>query len=113
MDVDDIRRLATTGLAAFPPTALESAADWLWDYGEATGDARYCSLSKAIGTIAVAFEDRYGSLPSPVIAALDDILSERLVDVLSASSPADGSRLARLTREAVAEALRGPLSRHL
>jgi hypothetical protein len=105
MDVDDIRRLATTGIAAFPPTALESAADWLWDFGEATGDARYCSLSRTIGMIADAFEDTYESLPNSVVGAVDIVLSERLPEVLSATSSRDGSALARLTREAVAQAL--------
>jgi hypothetical protein len=105
MDLDDIRRLASTGIAAFPPAALASAAEWLWDFGEATGEARYCSLSWTIDMIAVAFEDGYESLPSSVVEAVDVVLSERVPDVLDATSPSGGSALARLMREAVAQAL--------
>jgi hypothetical protein len=59
MDLEDIRRLATGGIGAFPPTALPTAAAWLWDYGEATGDARYCSLSRTIEMITAAFDANY------------------------------------------------------
>lgn len=105
MDLEQIRRLATGGIAAYPPTALPSAAEWLWDYGEATGDARYCSVSRSLELITAAFDANYEGLAAGVLADLDGILAAQLPGILGANLPPDGSTFARLMREAVARAL--------
>jgi hypothetical protein len=107
MDLEDIRRLATGGIGAFPPTALPTAAAWLWDYGEATGDARYCSLSRTIEMITAAFDANYEGLGNAILNEVDGVLATRMPDALGAELPSDGSTLARLMREAVCQALSG------
>lgn len=107
MDLEQIRRLAAGGVAAYPPTALPSAAAWLWDFGEATGEARYCSVSRSLEMISAAFDANYEVLPSVVLADLDRILATQLPDVLGAALAPDGSTFARLMREAIAHALTG------
>lgn len=106
MDLGDIRRLADSGIAAFPPTSLESAAEWLRDYGEATGDARYMSLSATLGMIWSAFEDNSEQMWTATVEALDDQLAEGINEVLDQVAAKDASPLARRLRESVAAILR-------
>lgn len=58
--------------------------------------------------IGNAFDENDESLASAILADLDGILMNQVPDILGADSPADGSMLARLMREAVAQALSAP-----
>ena len=98
MDQASLYRLAEQGLARFPPTALNSLADYCWDRSEATGDARYSSLWRTIAWINDLFDD-YGGLPTDLVNNLDGILRARLAGVLEAGSPEEGAHLGRLMRE--------------
>ena len=98
MDQHSLRRLAKGGIARFPPADLGPLADWCWDYGEATGDARYCSLWRALHPIAEAFDDR-GALPTELVNHFDAVLNELLDGVLDAETAESGSMLARSLRE--------------
>lgn len=101
MDQNSLRRLAETGIREFPPGDLAHLADWCWDFGEATGDARYCSLSRSFGMIADLFES-HGAAPLDLVLALDELVQSRIGPILDAETAADGSYLARLFREDVA-----------
>lgn len=94
MDVADIRRLASAGVAAFPPAKLEDAAAWLRDYGVATGDARYFALSDLVSDLAQPFAGGRG-VPVGVVASADELLSSALPDVLDHADAALASTLAR------------------
>ena len=48
LDQSSLRRLAEQGLAAFPSFRLRDAADWCWECGGSTGDARWCLLSRTL-----------------------------------------------------------------
>lgn len=105
VDLEDIRRLAGSGIEAFPITSLETAADWLWDYAEATGDARYCSLSRTVAMIWAEYEDHSEQIAMATLGALDEALAAGIIDVLNQPSAADGALVARQLRELVAAIL--------
>lgn len=105
MDRSALLQLAEGGLAAFPPSSLADLAAWCWDFGEASGDARYCSLSRTLDMIAEPFEE-HGALDSAVVAVINAVLHDALGDVLSAESPQDGAILARSLRFEISERVR-------
>jgi hypothetical protein len=106
VDLADIRRLAARGIAAFPPTSLESAAEWLWDYAEATGDARYSSLSQTVAMIWAAFEDSSEQMWTTTVEAIDAELATSIPGILDENAAADAAQMARTLRESVAAILR-------
>ncbi len=95
-----LQKLAAAGIPQFPPAELATLFDWCWDYGESTGDARYCSLSRSIQVINELFEP-YGAVPTELINSLDGVLAARLVTVISAPSPEAGSKLAKALRQEI------------
>jgi len=98
LDLHSLRRLASEGIGGLPPSALGDLADWCWDYGEATGDARYCSLWRALRPIADTFEAD-DAVPTESVNRFDAVLNQRLDDVLDAETAESGSMLARSMRE--------------
>jgi hypothetical protein len=97
--------LAERGVAAFPPSNLSTLAEWCWDFGESSGDARYCSLYRTLSMVATPF-DEDDALSSDAVATIDGIMRTSLPDVLAAESAADGSLLARALREQILDAVR-------
>jgi hypothetical protein len=98
MDHQSLRRLADDGLAAYPPVDITTLADWCWEYGEATGDARYSSLWRALRSIVCSFEDT-DALPTLTVMRIDALLRESVPDIVDAESPEAGAQLARRMRE--------------
>lgn len=88
-DLADIRRIAEHGIGAFPQARLSSAADWLRDFGEACGDARYTSLAVTLAMIADAFEDNYEQMWASTVESLDAVLAVAIPEVLEIPTPAD------------------------
>ena len=105
VDLEDIRRLARGGIEAFPITSLQTAADWLWDYAEATGDARYCSLSRTVAMIWSEYEDHSEQIAMSTVDTLNEALEAGIIDVLNQPSATDGALIARQLRELVAAIL--------
>lgn len=101
LDQFSLRRLADDGLARFPPARLHEAAEWCWEFGAATGDARWCLLSRTLARLAAPFVDSIGALPSELVDQIDAVLREQLPDVLSATSAVEGASLARLLDESL------------
>lgn len=101
MDLQSLARLADEGIASFPPYALSDLSEWCWDYCEATGDARYCSLSSAIHAIANLFDGGRGQPSTTLVSRIDDLLREAIPDVLSADTQDHGSQLSRILRLAI------------
>jgi hypothetical protein len=105
VDLSSLRQLANEGIAKYlPPTALGSLVEWCWDYGESTGDARYCSISRTLSYIYETFEI-HEAVSQSLIDELDELLAANLVDVIEARTAVIGSSLARQLRNEVSLAI--------
>ena len=100
MNRDALLRLADSGIAAFPPVELHHLADWCWDFGESTGDARYSSLARSIYIIADLF-DLNGAAETATVRQLDTVLNRSIGEILEAESAELGAHLARTMRESI------------
>lgn len=98
MDRQSLLQLAEGGLVAYPPAALGDLADWCWDYSEATGDARFCSLARALSLLVELFEYNSG-VPLTLVNELDPVLRQGIQESLNARLPQHGAQLARNLRE--------------
>jgi hypothetical protein len=105
LDLNSLLRLASSGVSSYPPADLPTLADWCWDHGETTGDARYCSLWRSLSAIVDLF-DAHGAVPVAVTAALDRIFQESLPDIVAAPDVEVGAGMARALRESVMRAAR-------
>lgn len=76
-------------------------AAWCADWAENSGDARYCSVGRALDHIADEWDYRGGGWPATITRDLEAALAERLPDVLNADTAVDGSYHGRLLREEV------------
>jgi hypothetical protein len=92
------------GVRALPPDLLDTLAPWCWDWGETTGDARFCSLSRSLQILADTFDKRgeSGGPPAPFVDQVDDLLRADVPSVLDATSAEEGSLLARALRQELA-----------
>ena len=104
MDQNSLRRLASEGIESFPPSALQNLVEWCWDFGEASGDARYSSLSASLALVAGLFEDD-GAAPNSLVQALNEHLYLWIPAILQANTAADGALSARSFRQDVAETI--------
>jgi hypothetical protein len=77
MDQRSLQRLTDGGIATYPPAQLGHLAEWCWDFGEATGDARYCSLSRTVWVLADLWKHHDGVATS-LVADLDALPGIRL-----------------------------------
>lgn len=102
MDRNSLLRLANDGIARFPPADLQTLADWCWDYGEATGDARYCSLWRCLDLLAERFA-QFEALAAEDVSFYDGLLRACMADILDASESALAASLARQLREQMFE----------
>jgi hypothetical protein len=84
--------------ALLPLERLRSAADFCWDQGEATGDARYCVLWRCLDAIAQRLEDD-DNLTQDIVDDLNHAFARHLPGVLSAPTAEEGTWLARMLRE--------------
>jgi hypothetical protein len=85
MDQSSLHRLAKQGLRQLPPSSLPDLAEWCWDSGETSGDARYCSLSRTLNLIWGTFEP-HGAASRELVDALDQLLSTQLTAVIQADT---------------------------
>jgi hypothetical protein len=100
MDRETLLRLADRGISAFPPSELHALADWCWDFGESTGDARYSSLSRSFDAIGESF-DLHGAVESATVHELDIHLKRSVPQILDADTAELGAHLARSLRESI------------
>lgn len=105
MDQADLLRLAAGGLIAFPLDRLPTAVDWLHDYGEATGDGRYCSLARTLSAIEDWQDAQSGQMLAETVEGLDEALKQALPGVLDTVRAADAAPLARVLRMTVQQIL--------
>jgi hypothetical protein len=101
LDEAELERLVELGVRALLPVErLRTVADYCWDRGETTGDARYCSLSKTFGYIVKLLED-YGAIEARTLDSVDRALQRDLGAVLAADTAEAGALLGRSLREEV------------
>jgi hypothetical protein len=100
LELNSLLRLADQGIQSLLPDDLRRLADWCWDYGEATGDARYCSLWKALDRVVEAFTDQ-GHVTNEKLEHLNLVLARDLPGIVSEKDPASASMQARSMREAL------------
>lgn len=106
MNLDaDLGRLASGGLADFPPSALSRLSEACRDEAERTGDSRFAFLAEPIAQVASDFEE-FGSIRADAVAKLDGLFSDTLPVINSPATTAPhASRLARELAMSVAAAL--------
>lgn len=101
MDQSSLRQLANQGIGKFPPIKLVDLSAWCWDFGEATGDARFCSLSSVIDVIVDLFDLNSDQAPTVLVEQLDVLLRQNISMILDAKTAEHGSLLSRQLRESV------------
>lgn len=96
MDYSTLSRLGAEGLAAVPGDQLTTLADWCEDWAEATGDARYCFIARALGAVAGWREehDEAGGVPAEFLSEIDSLVRAELPAALAAETPSHGAHLA-------------------
>jgi hypothetical protein len=105
MDHQSLQRLANTGIRSFPPDKLNDIVEWCWDYGETTGDARYCSTARALSMLAELFDNDEGGVDATLVEELDTVLCQHIPGILAADSAEHGAQLARHLREILARTI--------
>jgi hypothetical protein len=106
LDEAELGRVSVQGLSALLPVErLCDLAEYCWDRGETTGDARYCSLWRAFIEIVEFFEE-YDAMEMWTFDSLDGVLKRDLGAVLQADTAEAGALLARGVREEVLAILR-------
>ena len=110
MDVKSLELLAANGFSGISGDQLGDLAVWCRDYAEASGDARFSSIGEALFSLDEWWSehDERGGIPVRLKDEIEDVLTSRLPDILSATSPSDAAPLARLLREEVQSKLIGP-----
>jgi hypothetical protein len=104
MDHSLLYRLASNGVAAFPPDDLSALAELCGEHGEFTGDARYCSLQRTIEIVDLLFQED-GAVELRLVNRIDQMLGEQLPGVLNAAEAVDGAQAARRLRLEILSAI--------
>lgn len=107
MSLAQLERLSQDGLAGFPVTGFGDLALWCWDWCEATGDGRYCSISYTLAAVN-RWWDQYGVVPQAIAAEIDVHCREELALAVAAMDHSEGVYFARLFRQKVVALLRPP-----
>jgi hypothetical protein len=87
-----LQRLAEGGLTAIPDNELSDTVEWCWDWGVATGDARFCVLWRVLGCVDEWWGEQ--GVPSKLLGLVDARLQRGLTDTLEAPNAASGAQFA-------------------
>jgi 5'-deoxynucleotidase YfbR-like HD superfamily hydrolase len=107
VDLATLERFSRDGFAAVTPDELNDLWRWCWDWCEATGDARFCSLADLFRAIDQWWEE-YQVVSTTLARTIESRLVSGLDDVLTAESADEGCHFARLLRQDVLPLLRPP-----
>jgi hypothetical protein len=92
VDLATLERLASSGFDAVSGVQLRDLAAWCWDWGVATGDARYCVISVVLGAVDRWWDEQ--GVPQDLLLEVEQILQRGLTDSLAAPDAASGAQLA-------------------
>lgn len=98
MDHESLRRLADNGFDGLSADRLGDLASWCWDWSEASGDTRFCSLARSFSAVD-SWWTEHEVIPRVLRSEIEQVLREDLPDVLEASEPATAAHFARLMRQ--------------
>ncbi len=100
-------RLATNGIAAYPPTDLEDLAAQCRDWGRATGTAIGFVLAECIELVLNSFTDgEAGVIESSLLAELDSEFARFLPGFIATGPQESPTPAVSLLKEAVIAAIR-------
>ena len=100
-------RLATNGIAAYPPTDLEDLAAQCRDWGRATGTAIGFVLAECIELVLNSFaEGEAGVIASSLLAELDSEFARFLPRLISTGPLESSTSAVTLLKEALIAAIR-------
>jgi hypothetical protein len=104
---EDLQLLATNGFAAVPPLRFGELADACWDWCEATGDGRFCSLARTLSLVSQWWSE-YEAVPTLLSLEIEREFILWLGDVLDSEDLAAGAMSSRCLRQAVIALLLPP-----
>jgi hypothetical protein len=107
MDQGTLRALAEEGFGAVPPNEFEHLARDCWDWCEATGDGRYCSLAHTLAAVS-SWWSEYEAVPRSLSEDIERVFLAWLGDIMACEDRAAGANLARLFRQEVLSMLLPP-----
>lgn len=105
--LDDLRLLATDGFAAVPPRRFGDLSDACWDWCEATGDGRFCSLARTLRLVDEWWSE-YDAVPTRLSLEIEREFVLWLGDVLDSEDLASGATSSRSLRQRVMALLLPP-----
>jgi hypothetical protein len=94
VDQNSLRLLADSGFKEYLPDEFLALAEWCWDFGVASADARYFVLSRVFCVVYEAFGDA-GVVTAEVYRGLDDVLSRSLKAIIDEQDPLAATLLAK------------------
>ena len=87
-------QVAVDGLGAAPEHQLRDLADWCWDWGVATGDARYSGLWRILNDVFDWLESQHGQVATSDYNRVSGMLQRAIPKILAASTAASGAQFA-------------------
>lgn len=87
-------QLAAEGLCAVPEHQLRDLADWCWDWGVATGDARYSGLWRILNDVFDWLESQDGQVATSDYNLVSGMLQRGIPEILAATTAASGAEFA-------------------
>ena len=93
MDRATLEGLAADGFAQFSATESRDLVAWCWDWGIATGDARYCVLWRALKAVDEWWDPEQG-IPTQFRDDVDAVLRWGVTNTLNAADAASGAQFA-------------------
>jgi len=104
VDHSSLRLLADGGFTAYPPSEFPNLAEWCWDFGVASADARYFILSRIFSRISEAFGDAE-LVTAEIYKGLNGTLVRSLKGVIDEQDPSAATLLANRLLEDILSAL--------
>ena len=110
MDLNTLQTLARQGIAGVNGEQLRDLAVWCGDYSEATGDARYASIGRALYELFewLSWHDERGGIPVQLMSEIEETIKRMLPEILAAESARDAAPLARTFRQEILHRLSFP-----
>lgn len=107
MDLTRLEHLASEGFVAVGPDEFGDLWRWCWDWCEATGDGRFCTLADLLRTVD-QWWDECQVVPTTLARAIEQRFMEGLPAILAADTPQAGCHFARLLRQETLGFLKSP-----
>jgi hypothetical protein len=92
-DSSTLERLAADGFVAVDLNELFDLVEWCWDWGIATGDARYCVMWRVLHAVEEWLrEHQEQGIATRLLDHVDGLVRRGLTDALAASAASSGAQ---------------------